>query len=74
MYCFASAIFVFVETIKELSHESICPAREYGMYNPVALVSLLTPVIFCKSVERIMIFSIVIADGDDKVKISWLKK
>ena len=47
-------------------HESSCQAREYGKYSSVALESKLAPVIFRKSIEQKLIYSTVIADGDDK--------
>ena len=49
-------------------HESSCQAREYGKYSSVALESKLAPVVFRKSIEQKLIYSTVIADGDDKSK------
>ena len=43
-----------------------CQAKDYGMNSSVALESKLATVIFSRSVEQELIFSIVIADGDDK--------
>ena len=48
------------------THESSCQAKEYGKYSSVALESKLAPVIFRKSIEQKLIYSTVIADGDDK--------
>ena len=47
-------------------HESKCQAKEYGKYSSVSLESKLAPVIFRKSIEQKLIYSTVIADGDDK--------
>ena len=47
-------------------HESKCQAKEYGKYSSVALESKLAPVIFRKSIEQKLIYSTVIAEGDDK--------
>ena len=47
-------------------HGETCQAKEYGKYNSVALESQLAPKIFSKSIDNKLIFSTVIADGDDK--------
>ena len=47
-------------------HGKTCQAKEYGKYNSVALESQLAPKIISKSIENKLIFSTVIADGDDK--------
>ena len=51
-------------------HEISCHAREYGMYNSAVLESKLAPVIFNKSLEQKLIYSTVIADGNDKSVVS----
>ena len=47
-------------------HESSCQAKYYGEYSSVALESKLAPVIFRKSIAQKILYSTVIADGDDK--------
>ena len=54
------------------AHEINCQSREYGDVSSVALESRLAPVIFERSVEKNLVYSRVIADGDDK-SISILK-
>ena len=53
------------KVLKEI-HKPGCQAREYGNYSSVALESKLAPVIFRKAIEQKLIYSTVIADGDDK--------
>ena len=47
-------------------HESSCQAKDYGEYSSVPLESKLAPVIFRKSIAQKILYSTVIADGDDK--------
>ena len=47
-------------------HESKCQANEHGKYSSVSLESKLAPVIFRKSIEQKLIYSTVVANGDDK--------
>ena len=47
-------------------HKSSCQANDYGEYSSVALESKLAPVIFRKSIAQKILYSTVIADGDDK--------
>ena len=46
-------------------HESSCQAKDYGEYISVALESKLSPVIFRKSIDQKILYSTVIANGDD---------
>ena len=43
-------------------YESGCQAKEYGMYSSVSLESILSPVLFQKSLDQKLIYSTVIAD------------
>ena len=47
-------------------HEKTCQAKEYGHVNSVALESKLAPVVFRKSINQKLLYSTVVADGDDK--------
>ena len=47
-------------------HGKICQAKEYGNFNSVALESQLAPIIFSKAIRNKLLFSTVIADGDDR--------
>ena len=54
-------------------HQKDCQAKEYGDINSVALESKLAPLIFERSIDKKLIYSSVVADGDDK-SISILKE
>ena len=48
------------------NHSKSCQASGYGKYSSAALESQLAPVIFKKSIEDKLIYSTIVADGDDK--------
>ena len=49
-----------------VEHEKTCQAKEYDNVKSVALESKLAPVVFRKSIDQKLLYSTVVADGDDK--------
>ena len=47
-------------------HVKTCQSKEYGHLNSVALESKLAPVVFRKSLDQKLLYSTIVADGDDK--------